>query len=308
MRECVEEDVLQAYFDGELSPEQMERTATHIAACARCGEAAREIETESLMLAEAFAPELAMSVPTGRLRLRLDSAIAEIEAEQTRSAREARGSRLRSWLAALVPTLSFTPQHAVGFASLIAVVAFGALFAFIVLRPQPSALNVARETKTPGLAGFDAGRKEVEDSNPAASSQKADNAAVARNGNDARPRFVNAGLKRRTQTSVPAPESPAAQETAAVRLLPGEKNYLKVIASLDTAIKSSGDHALRPTLRAEYERNLQVVDEAIAQTRVVAQRNPNDKDAAEFLLSAYQSKVDLMNTVAEQTQLSAMYR
>jgi hypothetical protein len=98
------------------------------------------------------------------------------------------------------------------------------------------------------------------------------------------------------------------ESVAAVRLLPGEKNYLKVIASLDTAIKSGGDNALRPTLRAEYERNLQVVDEAIAQTRVVAQRNPNDKDAADFLLSAYQSKVDLMNTVAEQAQLSTMYR
>jgi hypothetical protein len=50
------------------------------------------------------------------------------------------------------------------------------------------------------------------------------------------------------------------------------------------------------------------VDEAIAQTRAVAQRNPNDKDAAEFLLSAYQSKVELMNTVAEQAQLSQIYR
>jgi len=95
---------------------------------------------------------------------------------------------------------------------------------------------------------------------------------------------------------------------ATVHLLPGEKSYLKAIASLDTAIKASGDNGLRPTLRAEYERNLQVVDEAIAQTRVVAQSNPNDKDAADFLFSAYQSKVDLMNTVAEQAQLSTVYR
>jgi hypothetical protein len=102
---------------------------------------------------------------------------------------------------------------------------------------------------------------------------------------------------------------PQATESAALAgLLPGERNYLKAIASLDTAIKSGGDNAMRPTLRAEYERNLQVVDEAIAQTRAVAQRNPNDKDAAEFLLSAYQSKVELMNTVAEQAQLSSTYR
>lgn len=319
MRECVQEDVLQAYFDGELSPEQMERVATHIAACAECASVAREIEAESLIMAEAFAPELEMSVPTGRLRLRLDAKIAELEAERSRSAREAKGTRLRSWLAGLMAPLSFAPQHAMGFASLIAIVAFGALFAFIMLRPASSNLNVARAVKTPTLAGYEAGSKEAVKDNPGAvttnaastraASTNQQNAAVAVNRSARRTRSVNAGPKRSTEPFTP--ESSAAngsQEVAAVRLLPGEKNYLKVIASLDTAIKSSGDNALRPTLRAEYERNLQVVDEAIAQTRVVAQRNPNDKDAADFLLSAYQSKVDLMNTMAEQAQLSAMYR
>ena len=33
MRECVDEGMLQAYFDGELSSEMMERVATHIASC-----------------------------------------------------------------------------------------------------------------------------------------------------------------------------------------------------------------------------------------------------------------------------------
>jgi Putative zinc-finger len=318
MRECVQEDVLQAYFDGELSPEQMERVATHIAACADCTEAVREIEADSLMMAEAFAPELALSVPTGRLRLGLDAKIAELEAEQSRSAREARGVPLRSWLAGLLAPLSFTPQHAAAFASLLAVVAFGALFAFILLRPAASSLNVARAARTPALAAYEGGRKEAVKDNPGAvtTSVASTNAAitnqptVAVNRRAQRTRSVNsAGPARRTEPFTPeANLASGSQEVAAVRLLPGEKNYLKVIASLDTAIKSGGDNALRPTLRAEYERNLQVVDEAIAQTRVVAQRNPNDKDAADFLLSAYQSKVDLMNTMAEQAQLSAIYR
>ncbi|HEX8136730.1 MAG TPA: zf-HC2 domain-containing protein [Pyrinomonadaceae bacterium] len=319
MRECVQEDVLQAYFDGELSPEQMERVATHIAACAECATVAREIEAESLMMAEAFAPELALSVPTGRLRLRLDASIAELEAEQSRSARKAKDARLRSWLAGLMAPFSFAPQHAMGFASLLAVLAFGALFAFIMLRPAESGLNVARAVKTPALAGYEAGSKEAVRDNPGAvtakaastnaASTKQDSVALALNRRTQRPRSLNAGPARRTEPFTPETNTvETSQEVASVRLLPGEKNYLKVIASLDTAIKSSGDNALRPTLRAEYERNLQVVDEAIAQTRVVAQRNPNDKDATEFLLSAYQSKVELMNTMAEQAQLSTIYR
>ena len=56
---------------------------------------------------------------------------------------------------------------------------------------------------------------------------------------------------------------------------------------------------MRPSLRAEYERNLAVVDRALAATRNAAKKNPNDPDAAEFMFNAYQSKVDLLNTVAD---------
>ncbi|HEX8144945.1 MAG TPA: hypothetical protein VF553_20425 [Pyrinomonadaceae bacterium] len=314
MRECLAEDVLQAYFDGELSSEMMERAATHIAACALCAEAAREIENESLLMAEAFAPEMALSVPTGRLRLRLDAAIAELETEHSRTAVETRGSRLRSWLGALAAPFSFAPQHAVGFASLIAVAALGLIFAFIIVRPQAALLEVAKNAQTPELrsSGIEQGRVEnagVRDTTP----EPAGDRAVARRSVAGQAKSVNQGMAQRSQQGSPAArqsmvEATALESVASVKLLPGERNYLKVIASLETAIKAGGDNALRPTLRAEYERNLQVVDEAIAQTRVVAQRNPNDRDAADFLLSAYQSKVDLMNTMAEQAQLSTMYR
>ena len=54
-----------------------------------------------------------------------------------------------------------------------------------------------------------------------------------------------------------------------------------------------------PATRAEYERNLKLVDYAIAATRSKAKRSPNDPDAAEFMFAAYQSKIDLLNTVSE---------
>src|SRR5215210_7788042 len=129
MRECMEEGILQAYVDGELSSEVMERVAAHVAACEVCTAAAHEIQFESQLMAEAFAPELALSVPTGRLHLRLDAAIAELEMQKKRrTGFESQGARLRSWFAGLASPLSFMPQHAVGFASLIALIAFGAIF------------------------------------------------------------------------------------------------------------------------------------------------------------------------------------
>ena len=89
------------------------------------------------------------------------------------------------------------------------------------------------------------------------------------------------------------------QAVAQVKLLPGERSYLKTIAALDSTIKSKSNRPMRPELRAEYERNLAVVDRALAATRNAAKKNPNDPDAAEFMFNAYQSKVDLLNTVAD---------
>jgi hypothetical protein len=88
-------------------------------------------------------------------------------------------------------------------------------------------------------------------------------------------------------------------------LIPEEKSYLTTIATLNAAIKAQGQQALPPTLRAEFERNLAVVDEAIIATRVATRRNPKDADAKEFLRAAYQNKVDLLTTVADQTQYIA---
>lgn len=305
MRECVDEGMLQAYFDGELSSDVMERVATHIASCQECSAAEREIETESAMMTEAFAPELSLSVPTGRLRLRLDAAITDLEAQQSKG--EQKGSRLRNWFSALSAPFSLMPQQAVGFASLILVAAFGLVLAFVLMWPeQPATLNVARNVKQTDLPSVQ-GPEQTQTAtvpSPEEVTQPVVRVSAPRD------RGLNNAKVRRPDVNKSADrvEPQYAESEAMASLLPGERNYLKAIASLDTAIKSGGDNSMRPTLRAEYERNLQVVDEAIAQTRAVAQRNPNDKDAAEFLLSAYQSKVELMNTVAEQAQLSSVYR
>jgi hypothetical protein len=50
------------------------------------------------------------------------------------------------------------------------------------------------------------------------------------------------------------------------------------------------------------------VDQAIAASRASARRDPADKDAQEFLRSAYQDKLDLLHAVADQTQLASLTR
>ena len=76
-----------------------------------------------------------------------------------------------------------------------------------------------------------------------------------------------------------------------------ERQYQRAIAKLNEAIKAQPP--MRPSLQVEYEYNLAVINDAIAATRDVARKNPKDPQATQFMLAAYQSKVDLMNQIAD---------
>jgi len=104
------------------------------------------------------------------------------------------------------------------------------------------------------------------------------------------------------QRQIKATHKPSTAKAAAkvipVKLLPGERSYLQTIAKLNSTIEED-KKKMRPALQVEYERNLAFVDRAIAATRTAAKKNPSDPDAADFMFAAYQSKVDLLNTIAD---------
>ena len=76
-----------------------------------------------------------------------------------------------------------------------------------------------------------------------------------------------------------------------------ENQYRKAFSQLNEAIKA---HApLRPSLQVQYEYNLAVIDETIISTRLIAWKNPKDPLAAQSMRAAYQSKIDLMNELAQ---------
>lgn len=304
---CLEEGILQSFFDGELPPEAADSVAAHLASCAACAGRARAVEDEIAIMSAAFAPEMSLNVPTERLRERLDTAIAGLHL-QTEHAPMPYASRLRAWLAA---SFIFTPQRAIGFASLAMFLALAAAFAVIYLHYQPSRELLAN-TNRPEVRTLPIKPSSTDGGNVGESRE--DEGSVPKTPDQVHPRVIQSGLKHlpRSYHSSPTP-SPIKETTGTpkneIKLLPGERSYLQAIASLDSAINATGGkNALRPTLRVEYERNLAVVDQAIAATRAAAKRDPRDPDATQFLLAAYQSKVDLLNTVAEQARLNDIQR
>jgi anti-sigma factor RsiW len=296
MNKCVDEGILQSYFDGELSVEMMEKVGSHLTSCLACKRAARELESESLLLSEALEPEFALSVPTERLRHRVNAAIGEIRLlNPPRPSLDQAGASVpvvRRWAQSVADLFALSPQRAFAYAGLAAVVLFAITFALVRLRstqvqPMDSAKNqiaapaTTSSPENPSLVstGFNSPQKVHPQK---VSPQKVTSSQfVAANSKTTPPRVVSTN------------------DSAPVKLLPGERTYLKTIAALDTSIKSDRDKPMRPALQSEYERNLAMVDRAIAATRNAAKSNPNDPDAAEFMFAAYQTKVDFLNQVAD---------
>jgi len=283
MTRCLDEAKLQSYFDGELSLEQLESVTSHLASCVTCAAMARELEEESALVMNALAAEFEASVPTERLRQRIDEAVLGHRLDVAASSTKRNG-----FLSGL---LNFGTQRTLGYASLAVVLAFAAIMAVVKLKntpsPAPGGQQIAVNVTPPTPGNVDDTKSTPEVKNNSEISQPIKVSAPVKQAS-------NPGF-RRANSTVPAP---APEANHPVKLLPGERSYLQTIARLDSTIKSN-QKSMRPGLQVEYERNLAVVDRAIAATRSAAKSNPSDPDAADFMFAAYQSKVDLLNTIAD---------
>lgn len=292
MRECLDEGILQSYFDGELSGDQMESATSHLASCSACSAIARELEGEINLVSTALAHEFDAAVPTERLRKRIDAAVAGAQ-RASRARSEVHSSSVRSLWQSLSALLAFTPQQTFGYAALVVVMSFAAIFGIIQWQQTPpSQAPVSVAVK--GTLGT----SPVKPGNGSEETPVAVAPLVANAGNPLEIRKAGQPVGRRVRPVKPR-SADVNPTVAQVKLLPGERSYLKTIAALDSTIKGNGRRPMTPALQAEYERNLALVDRALAATRSAAKKNPNDPEAAEFMFTAYQSKVNLLNTVAD---------
>jgi hypothetical protein len=281
MKECLDEGTLQGYCDGELSNAAAERAAAHLAECGSCAEAAREVQGEMLLLSSALQPEFDVPVPTERLRGRIDDAIAELQSNDGARAYPVASSS-HSWFGWFNDLFFGSSQRAFSYATVAALIVATVVVSVIYLRrgPQTSPSEVVKNGAPAPLPSPQSSPDVVTPPVPSPGGVKSADIA-----------FTPLPRKLLPRHSVREAESTA-------KLLPGEQGYIKTIAALDATIKSNS-RPMRAGLQVEYQHNLAVVDNAIAATRAAAQKNPKDADAAQFLISAYQSKVDLMTQVAD---------
>ncbi len=273
--------IIQAFLDSELSHDEAALVSDHIAGCDACAAMLAEAEDETAMVFPVLAREFDTLVPTQRLWARINESIT---AEQ----RPAWSRMLSSIAAALA-----NPSMAMAASLLIVFGVFAALWVNKNVVNEPSPASVLQVATKPAVA-------------PAVLSptigDKATDEFISR------PRVERAVFKAEVRRTAPAVTAMTV-EPAAAAYLPGEESYVKTIASLSRTVDDQKDAGvLRPSQRVSFERDMAVVNDAIARMKKEVKRNPRNESAKQVLYSSYQNKIDLLNSVSQKEELIASIR
>ena len=312
IEKCFDEGTIQAFLDGELASDLLENVACHVSACETCATALAFAEEESAFAFAALDTELNALVPTERIRTRL---FETIEAERTSFWQRIFGKGFR-----------WSNPSVAAFASLLLV--FG-IFGTLWIARQNSDdsqlavnINSGNSQTPPSSAIAKADTKTVDNSAvvPAQVPVGQDNNAVELPPSPSvQPMLVKTRNVERVQAQkavyvVPEKTSNASRTPVAppdvarpeVRdTIVGEESYVRTIATLKQTVDNRKDELMRPSARVAFERDMAVVDDAIAKMRREVRRNPRNQAAREMLRASYQNKIDLLNSVAEKSELMA---
>ncbi|HEX8247657.1 MAG TPA: hypothetical protein VF599_05780, partial [Pyrinomonadaceae bacterium] len=110
---------------------------------------------------------------------------------------------------------------------------------------------------------------------------------------------------RPTSNIVRPPVDPPPTAETNYDAISGEQSYLKTIATLQQSVENRKDELMKPSMRVAFEKDMAVVDDAIKKMQREVRKNPKNEAAREVLRSSYQNKIDLLNSVADKSELMA---
>lgn len=313
MEHCFDEGTIQAFLDGELAGTAQESVARHVALCDACARLLDEAEQDSALAFSALETELNALVPTERIRTSLYEKIAEIE--------NPRRSLWRRLTGVFAPGSGFnlgSPMIA-SFAGLILICGLLAIVftnrqpkdELAVTNPVSSGDSIrqalpesgASEQIQKGTADVPVDKVIIREipkvkesiSNEPARAERIKFTPMQKSGSDVK----------RGGTIPKNPGQVNPNVIAKEQYLLGEDGYIKTIATLTEQVEGRKDEILNPSARVAFERDLAVVDDAILKMKKEVRRNPKNEAAKHVLRNSYQTKIDLLNSVADKTELMA---
>lgn len=300
---CIEIGAIQAFLDGETSPEMSFKISGHVADCDKCALALADAEEESSVVFSALDREYNSMVPTQRLWSSINEAISYEKAHTS----------LWDKVRSSVSILFANPSLAVA-ASVLLV--FGLFAAVWSLKPAGTSTSIGSEvsrtrpqqdsTVTPTVDVA-----VTEDTEPIQAPGTGLKVKASNLPPDAMKKLATTANFKQGSDQVrvqPAVLRTVVGRNTADEYLPGEESYVRTIADLKQNVDGQKDRIMNPSSRISYERDMAVVNDAIKKMKEVVKKNPKNQSAKQVLYSSYQNKIDLLNSVVEREELMASLR
>jgi hypothetical protein len=132
---------------------------------------------------------------------------------------------------------------------------------------------------------------------PVAILPTADASAPARQGAQGTDgRFTSTSTDPRTATTAATPAAQPVTALAAFR--PAEREYQRAVDELAQVLETRRAD-LAPETVATLERNLAIIDAAIAESRAALEKDPNSRELTQMLSSTYDAKVQLLRNAVQ---------
>ena len=292
---CFEIGTIQAFLDGETTPEVSFRLTDHVASCDACALLMAEADEESSVVFSTLGRELDALVPTQRLWSRINETI-EIE-----NCNASTWQKIFAYIRASLANPSMAAAAGVllmlGMFAIVVTVKDGADAEVVGNGPgisqstqhqsvQPEIVDLTSSEQIPGPS---APVPSVTISN--IPPKKLEAMAVQASAKGAQRELV-------PQRAVYNPDA----------YLPGEESYVRTISDLKQNVDIQKEAVLTPSTRVSYERDMAVVNDSIKRMREVVRKNPNNQAARQVLYASYQDKIDLLNSVSQREELMAQLR
>lgn len=300
---CFDIGTIQAFLDGELASDLSGKVACHAAACDACAMMLAEAEEETALAFSALDEEFNTFVPTNRLWTKINDSIE--------------GEKKTFWQTVVA---RFSNPTVAAFAGLVIVAGLFVAMSSVKTDNNFIAESVPDKQKGTSLI-FKEDSLPIAQQNPQvkpAGSVKISSANDDKNEFDkieknefkivkasfSEKETVRQSIKSKKSNIVNErnPKSPA---DAASENLSGEDSYVTTIATLEKTVDGSKDEVLKPAARFAFERDLAVTDDAIKKMKAEVRKNPKNEAAKDVLRVSYQNKIDLLNSVAEKSELMA---
>jgi hypothetical protein len=295
---CFEIGTIQAFLDGETTPDVSLRLTDHVAACDNCARLMAEADEENAIVFSTLERELNTLVPTQRLWSRINETI------------EVEKSRMSAWQKLLVYIRVVLANPSITVAAGIVLI-LGMFAVVVTVRDlNDGGQTVVQNTRTINTATIaPTGTVDIATTGdgPAIPSSTTASTTVKSSNLKSGELKALAASVRSGQREI-RPQTALYTTPAADTYLPGEETYVKTISDLKQNVDAQKDTVMTPSSRISYERDMAVVNDSIKRMREVVKKNPRNQAARQVLYSSYQDKIDLLNSVAQREELMASLR